>query len=263
MNIDAYLQRIGYTGPVVPTLETLRGLHYAHLLTVPFENLSIHLREPIVLDEARLFEKVVARKRGGFCYELNGLFAALLRALGFRLTLHSARVWDEKQQTFGPEFDHLTLLVQLEQLWLVDVGFGDSFWYPLDMTAQTPQPSGLRAYKLTANGDQWLMQEEAQADGSWEGYLFSPRAYTLNDFAERCHEYQTSPECGFTQRLVCSRATPNGRITLSNQRLIHTQGTEKRETPLASATAGLAALREHFAVDLPRWPEVLYPPKEA
>ena len=130
MDASAYLQRINYVGPLAPSAETLRQLHLAHLLSVPFENLSIHRREPIVLDDAALFEKIVRLQRGGFCYELNGVFAALLRSLGFKVTMLSAEVANGKGE-FGPPFDHMTLMVTLEDRWLADVGFGDSFREPL------------------------------------------------------------------------------------------------------------------------------------
>src|SRR3989440_10034587 len=130
MDIQAYLQRIDYTGPLVPSAKTLRLLQVAHLRTVPFENLSIHSGEPIVLDDDALFEKIVSRRRGGFCYELNGLFAALLRALGFDVVLLSAGV-AHAGGGFGPEFDHLLLVVDLQEHWLADVGFGDSFLEPV------------------------------------------------------------------------------------------------------------------------------------
>src|SRR6266478_8207742 len=112
MDIRAYLQRLDYTGAIAPNAETLRLLQLAHLRAVPFENLSIHSREPIVLDDRALFEKIVSRRRGGFCYELNGLFAALLRALGFEVEMLSARV-ATAEESVGPDFDHMTLLVTL------------------------------------------------------------------------------------------------------------------------------------------------------
>src|SRR5437660_12879903 len=114
MDIQAYLQRIDYTGPLVPSAKTLRLLQVAHLRTIPFENLSIHSGEPIVLDDDALFEKIVRRRRGGFCYELNGLFAALLRALGFDVKMLSARVAND-ERIFGPDFDHMALLVTLAE----------------------------------------------------------------------------------------------------------------------------------------------------
>src|SRR5437762_14222540 len=101
MHVGAYLQRINYRGSPEPNAQTLRELHRAHMLTVPFENLDIHLGRPITLGQAALFDKIVTRRRGGFCYELNGLFAALLRALGFDVTMLSARV-ARADGSFGP-----------------------------------------------------------------------------------------------------------------------------------------------------------------
>src|SRR5690349_13974281 len=117
LDVDAYLERLEYDGPRTPTVETLCRLQEAHLLIVPFENLDIFLRRRIVLDEAALFDKIVRQRRGGFCYEVNGLFAALLRALRFSVTLLSARDV-HADGTYGPEFDHLALLVTLDSRWL-------------------------------------------------------------------------------------------------------------------------------------------------
>src|SRR5256714_14530740 len=121
--IDEYLARIGYAGPRDPTPEVLRALHERHLLSVPFENLDIHLGREIVTDEQRIVDKVVAERRGGFCYELNGAFAALLRALGFDVTMLSARV-PRPDGTTSPEFDPMTLLVRTDgERWLAGSGF--------------------------------------------------------------------------------------------------------------------------------------------
>src|SRR5215208_6825945 len=128
----AYLSRIGHTGPRDPTIDTLRALHRAHLAAVPFENLDIHAGRPIRLDRSAFFRKIVGERRGGFCYELNGLFGALLEALGFEVTLLSARVAREGGG-FGPEFDHLVLLVSAGGRWIADVGFGRSFEEPLSL----------------------------------------------------------------------------------------------------------------------------------
>ncbi|HEY2737608.1 MAG TPA: arylamine N-acetyltransferase, partial [Thermoanaerobaculia bacterium] len=141
MDVAAYLQRIRYRGLTAPDAETLQQLHEAHLLAVPFENLSIHRGEPIELAEEALFEKVVVRRRGGFCYELNGLFAALLRSLGFEVTMLSAGVL-RANGDFSPEFDHMALLVNHEERWLVDVGFGDLFRQPLRLDERGPQVQG-------------------------------------------------------------------------------------------------------------------------
>src|SRR5260370_7395919 len=129
MNVPAYLRRIGYSGPITPTLETLRSIHRAHLETVPFENLDISLKRPIVLDQDRFVHKIVEENRGGFCYELNGAFAALLSELGYRVTLLSAPA-PPKDGSPGPAFDHLALPVDLDQPSLADVGFGECFLEP-------------------------------------------------------------------------------------------------------------------------------------
>src|SRR5437763_9773497 len=124
MNVTAYLERINYHGPTAPTAETLGELHRAHMLAVPFENLDIHLGREIVLDDERLYAKIVERRRGGFCYELNGAFAALLRSLGFSVKKLAAGV-ARADGTFGPLFDHMALVVELEERWPASVGFGD------------------------------------------------------------------------------------------------------------------------------------------
>ena len=138
MNVDAYLARIGFLGPTPHSAETLRALHVSHMRTVPFENLDIWLGRPIVCDQERFLHKIINLRRGGFCYELNGAFAALLRALGFSVTLLSGRVARE-DGTASPEFDHLALRVDLEEPWLADVGFGDSFLEPLRLKPDVEQ----------------------------------------------------------------------------------------------------------------------------
>src|SRR5215213_4881753 len=172
MDVQAYLRRINYRGELAPTAATLRELHRAHLLAVPFENLDIHLGRPIILDQEALFDKIVTRRRGGFCYELNGVFALLLRELGFDVTLLAAGV-ARANGSFGPEFDHLTLLVKSpstdpttrnlqstiynlqSEMWLADVGFGDSFRAPLCFVEGVEQEQDGRAYRLDRAGEHY------------------------------------------------------------------------------------------------------------
>ncbi len=226
MDIAKYLERINYHGSLEPALPTLRALHKAHMLAVPFENLDISLGRAIVLDEASLWKKIVEHHRGGFCYELNGLFALLLRTLGFRVDMLSAAVANSTGE-FGPEFDHLTLLIHLEQDWLADVGFGDSFRQPLLLQATLTQLQVESSYRLERVGESWIFQEW---DGAWKpAYRFSLQSHALRDFAAMCSYHQTSPKSTFTQKRVCSLATPSGRITLSDQRLITTHDGERAE----------------------------------
>jgi N-hydroxyarylamine O-acetyltransferase len=249
MNLSAYLQRLNYTGSLDPNAETLRALHQAHLLAIPFENLDIHLGRPIVPDEAAFFDKIVEQRRGGFCYELNGLFAALLRELDFEVTMLSARVAGENGN-FGPEFDHLTLLVQLEKRWLADVGFGEGFREPLQLDKPGEQKQAAGMYRLTQEDEAWIYWLHDEAKGWQAQYRFTLQPRQLADFAEMCHYQQSSPQSHFTQKRVCSLATPEGRVTLSDNRLIITRHGQRQERELSSPAEQEAALRDYFGVEL-------------
>jgi N-hydroxyarylamine O-acetyltransferase len=248
LNVEAYLERIHYDGSVAPTAGTLRELQVAHLLTVPFENLSIHSSEPIVLEDEALFTKIVERRRGGFCYEANGLFAALLRAIGFDVTMLSAEV-AHQEGGFSQPFDHMTLMVRLEQRWLVDVGFGDSFLEPLLLDERSEQIQGDRAYRVAPDGSYLIVSR--RDNNQWKPqYRFTLQPYKYDDFAAMCRYHQTSPESHFTQGRICSRATADaGRITLSEMRLITTsRNGELRERILQSSEEYADALRKYFGV---------------
>jgi N-hydroxyarylamine O-acetyltransferase len=251
MDVSVYLDRVGYHGPLEPTAETLRQLHLAHMYAVPFENLSIHAGEPIELDDEKLFEKIVTRRRGGFCYELNGLFAALLRELGFEVAMLSAEVMGSSG-TFSPEFDHMALLVTLADRWLADVGFGDSFVEPLRLDDRGEKVQGRSAYRIDEAGDGRFLLLRRDEGGEWTGqYRFSLTPHVYADYADRCRFHQTSPESHFMQGRVCSLALPDGRVTLSRMRLITTRGGERQECELAGDEEYAAALRERFGVVLP------------
>jgi len=248
MNIEAYLKRISYTGPLTPAPETLRALQVAHLLTVPFENLSIHSGEPIVLNEDALFTKIVEKKRGGFCYECNGLFAGLLRALGFEVAMLAAGVARPKGG-FGPNFDHMTLMVSLEQRWLVDVGFGDSFREPLRLDEPGEQLQNNHAYQIVTDGPSFTLMQRI-SDGEWKAqYRFTLEPHEYDDYAEMCRYHQTSPESHFTRARICSLATDDGRVTLSDMRFIETSGNnEQQERNVAGEAEYATILRERFGI---------------
>src|ERR1044072_840719 len=214
MDVDAYLKRINYTGSRERTAETLRELQVAHLMSVPFENLSIHAGEPIVLDEDALFTKIVEQRRGGFCYECNGLFAGLLRALGFDVAMLAAGV-AHATGGFGPMFDHMTLMVTLAERWLVDVVFGESFVEPLLLDERADQVQGTRSFRLVDEDDHVVLNLRNDGEDWQPQYRFTLQLYTFPDYEAMCHFHQTSPESHFTKNVVCSRLTTDGRITLS------------------------------------------------
>lgn len=248
MDIPAYLQRITYHGSLAPTAETLRELQVAHLLAVPFENLSIHSKEPIVLNDDSLFDKIVNRRRGGFCYELNGLFAALLRGLGFNVAMLSARVANA-DGIFGPDFDHMTLMVTLDKPWLADVGFGDSFLEPLSLDERGEQVQGVRAYKIMPDDNHLILRQRIAA-GEWKNqYRFTLQPYDYPDYVGMCHYHQSSPQSHFTKARVCTMAIPEGRITLSGMRLITTHyGGDRQERLLESEEEYARLLQERFGI---------------
>lgn len=251
MNVTAYLERINYHGPLELTAGTLRALQVAHLISVPFENLSIHAGELIVLDDEALFTKIVERRRGGFCYECNGLFAALLRAIGFDVSMLSAEV-ARADGGFSPPFDHMALMVQLEQRWLVDVGFGESFLEPLLLDERAEQRQGNQAFRIAAE-DGYLKLIKNDGD-KWEPeYRFTLQPHNYRDFDAMCRYHQTSPDSHFTQGRICSRAIENGgRITLSEMRLISTSKEgERQERALQSDEEYRAVLRGEFGITMP------------
>ena len=249
MNIEAYLKRINYSGSRKVTPETLRALQVAHLMSVPFENLSIHAGEPIVLEEEALFTKIVEQKRGGFCYECNGLFAGLLRALGFDVAMLAAGV-AKREGGFGPIFDHMTLMVTLAERWLVDVGFGESFVEPLLLDTRSDQVQGTRTFRLVDDADHLILMRRNDGEDWQPQYRFTLQPYTVPDYEEMCRFHQTSPESHFTRNLICSRATDDGRITLSDMRFITTSGPQRLrdERTLSSREEYDRVLQDQFGV---------------
>jgi N-hydroxyarylamine O-acetyltransferase len=253
MEISAYLARIDYAKPIRPDAQTLYGLQVAHMLHVPFENLDIGLKRPIQLSEEALWNKIVIQKRGGFCYELNGLFARLLNEIGFDVTYLNARVYD-RDGALGINYDHLALLVKIpgqSVRWLADVGFGDSFNEPLNFEERGEQVQGLRRYRLDQTSNGYITWQK-NYDGSWERhYFFDLKPHTFPaDYEAACLYHQTSPESSFTRGSIISRATSDGRVSLEDGRLILTSKGLREVRPIASKEEHHALLNEHFGVVL-------------
>lgn len=267
---DAYLHRLGATRPQHPTTEALRELHLRHLRTVPFENLSIHLGEEIVLEEKRLLDKVVEARRGGFCYELNGGFGALLAALGYEVRLLAARVYGDEGR-LGIPYDHLALRVRTADGgdWLVDVGFGAHSHYPLAFAERGEQPDPGGTFRVAEAGPDpaGVLGGGAGSAGAPDldvvrngrpQYRLETRPRALGDFAAGAWWHSTSPQSHFTRSLVCSRVTEDGgRITLSGRALTTTTPDGRKETrELGTDEEVLAVYRERFGIGLSRVPTV-------
>ncbi|MFJ9818230.1 arylamine N-acetyltransferase [Streptomyces sp. NPDC101151] len=267
---DAYLRRLGATRPQHPTTGALRELHLRHLRTVPFENLSIHLGEEIVLEEKRLLDKVVEARRGGFCYELNGAFGALLSALGYEVGLLAGRVYGDEGR-LGIPYDHLALRVRTADGgdWLADVGFGAHSHYPLAFAERGDQtdPGGtFRVAEAGADpagvlGGGGASAGTADLDVLRNGkpqYRLETRPRAFGDFAAGAWWHSTSPHSHFTRSLVCSRVTDDGgRITIGGRTLTTTAPDGRKETrELGTDEEVLSVYRERFGIGLSSVPTV-------
>jgi N-hydroxyarylamine O-acetyltransferase len=250
MNREKYLRRIGIEkNDIEPTAENLKLLQRQHLLRVPFENLDIHWKRPILPDTSKFYQKIVEDRRGGFCYELNGLFNELLRDVGFQTRLVSARVSDGTGG-FSNEYDHLAIIVKIGELdYLADVGFGAFTAEPLVLIYDLEQEDGTGVFVIKRFDEGYL--EVAKKDSEiWRSeYIFKPFGRDLSEFAEMCRFHQTSPESHFTQGKVCSLMTADGRKTLTDKKFIETKNGQKTETDVNSEEAFNLILAREFRIE--------------
>lgn len=250
MNQKHYLARIEYHGPLKPNLALLAALQKAHLFHVPFENLDIHLNRPITLDLQTLYKKIVIDRRGGFCYELNGLFYQLLKNIGFEVKRVSARVY-VKDGGLGPECDHMAIIARIEKTdYLVDVGFGEFAVAPLIIHTEGIQQDERGAFKLDTL-DAACYKVSKQTGDKWQPeYAVSLRPRALHEFDAMCQHHQSSPDSHFTQNKLCSLATQEGRITLSDQTFKTKTQDKIEEWHVNNNTEFFAYLRQYFAIDI-------------
>jgi N-hydroxyarylamine O-acetyltransferase len=249
MDIDAYLKRIGVSGRKKPDLEFLTELQRRHLLSIPFENLDIvPLGKPFGIDTNKFFEKLVLKNRGGFCYENNTVFGMALSELGFDVTYLSAGVMNEKNE-FGPEFDHMTLLVRLEKDYLADVGFGDSSHSPLAFDEE-PRTDLSGAFRIHRNDDSTFFLEK-NVEGQWKPeHRFTLIPHTFSEYEMMCRYHQTSADSPFTRKSLCTIATEHGRFRLSDMNFAITHDGEKTERTLSSQEEWKDVLKTHFGIVL-------------
>ena len=253
--VDKYLERINVRrNDISPDLGTLKLLQRQHLLNVPFENLDIHWKRPILLDTTGFHRKIVDEVRGGFCYELNGLFNELLRHVGFTTRLISARVFHDDGTT-GPEFDHAAIIVSMnEGEYLTDVGFGDFTSGPLKFTVGEEQSDDAGTFSFRRNADGYFDVMKRVGD-DWKGeYAFRDIPRDLSEFSEMCNFQQYSPDSHFTRGKICSVLTENGRKTLTDAKFIVTINGERTETAVAHDTEFDEILMREFQIGRPAQP---------
>ena len=249
MDIKAYLNRIGIKKISEPSLIFLTELQNSHLLSIPFEDLDIPDRNRIEPDLNKIYNKIILTKRGGFCYELNGLFHWLLTSLGFKVDMLSARVFNSQKNYYGPEFDHMTLLVHIDKDYLVDVGFGDSFRRPIEMPdGETEDVSGY--YRLSIKEDRLIELLKKEDNDFLRQYCFTTNPQKFKDYKEMCAFHQDSPASHFRTRMLCTIATEKGRITLSNNSLTITENGVKTKTDFTDANEFYILLNKYFGINL-------------
>lgn len=235
--------------------DSLQEIQAHHMLSVPFENLDIVYGQSVQLGLESIYDKIVTKRRGGYCYELNGLLGWCLQNIGYRVSILSGRVRRD-DGSFGLEFDHMILLVHLDEDYIVDVGFGDSVRSPLPLSGEiVTDVSGV--YRIKNPFDSSILEFQKQIEGDWiSEFDFTLQPRKFEDFYEMNVYQQTSPNSHFTQSLICSIATPTGRVSISGDSFIETIGSEKTRLPVPSIQERNDLLRLRFGIDTDLFKEI-------
>lgn len=251
IDFDVYLDRIQCKRERNLTLRYLRTLHRNHLYNIPFENLDIHYGKQIILDVNKIYEKLIKRKRGGFCYELNGLFFQLLIHLGFYVKLLSARII-AKNGTLGNEYDHLFLVVyNKDKKWLVDVGFGELFLEPLYFEVGKVQMDGNRYFRIEKTPDGFYKLQSSDDSISFKDeFIFTMKERQFIEFINMCQYHQSSPKSKFTRNKIITKAIKEGRITLTDKNFVIKNLGQKSEEAIFNKDQFEVKLLQHFGIKM-------------
>lgn len=233
MNLEAYMKRIGFDQKLDPSYDVLEQLIYSHAMTIPFENIDIQNKVPIDLDVNAFFNKVIHGGRGGYCYELNGLFYELLSSIGYNVRRVMGRVVNGR--SIGPEFDHLALIVTIAgEEYLVDVGFGDFSLKPLNVLSTRLQSDNRAIFRVSDHGmidGKYYKKIEKQNPLNKElllKYYFTTDARELNDFTSMNRHQQTHSNSHFVRNYICTMPTEQGRKSILNNKAVFTYKDRKR-----------------------------------
>lgn len=258
MDIDAYLKRIAYDGPLRPDVATLKALHRAHLRAIPYENLDVQLGRPVPMDAKAAFGKIVTRKRGGWCYEMNGLFAWALQELGFSVTRCTGAVMRESR---GDEAiaNHLVLKMAVEEsVFLADVGFGDGPQDPVLLAAGPFVSQGFDFALSSLHDGWWRLHNNKPENASSFDFTLTPADETL--LAQRCLWLQSSPQSPFVQNAVLQRHGDRFVWQLRGRVLRKLTPEGKKDYLIENAPEYLGVLMEIFSINLPEaadlWPKI-------
>jgi N-hydroxyarylamine O-acetyltransferase len=248
--LDSYFERINYKGSTEASEGTLRDLHIAHTLSVPFENLDVFYRRPILLDGASLHKKIVKTRRGGYCFEMNGIFSLVLQEMGFKVTNLLARVTiDGIHYTTKT---HQAILVEIAgNQWLADVGFGnEGIIAPLILEENREQNQFAHTFRLTTHPGLGYVLEKKDEAGYHPLYAFTLDACSPEDFLMSNHFTSTFPDSFFLTMRMCTMPTKDGRITLTDDRFKVVKNKDVIELSIANDAEFNAVLKEHFGLDL-------------
>lgn len=254
--LDEYFSRIGYSGEGRADLESLRTLHRQHAFEIPFENIDIQLGRSISIALDQIFEKLVRARRGGYCFEMNGLFVGVLKRLGFKIHQHCARVVLGGVLPKDSPRTHQMTTVELDgERWLVDVGFGaHGLIEPLRVQTASESAQFAERFRLCDAGRHGLMLQALVKGEFMDQYCFTNEESMEADYAIANHYTATAVNSIFVQRLICTKPTPGGRVTLGNGVLIRAEknpsGDERKVERVRTASELDHTLREVFGIQL-------------
>ncbi|VAX39054.1 hypothetical protein MNBD_PLANCTO02-127 [hydrothermal vent metagenome] len=254
LNIDSYLERIQFSDTPRVDLSTLRELHKQHVFTIPFENLDIHFGNPISLEISSLFKKLILNKRGGYCFELNGLFQSLLESLGFQVFSTAGRVLFDSEGI--PPRSHRLLIVTLEkEQWLVDVGFGAyGLLEPIPLIVGGEYTQFGEEFKLEHDHELGFIFK-SKVNHNWiSQYTFTLEPHLPVDFIFPNYYHSHSPESIFTQKKICQLPTPEGRKKLAGMKLSLPHNGQSMETVARNQNEYIEMLKTHFNIEIPATP---------
>lgn len=224
MDVELYLNRINYNKQIDVSKEVLFELQAAHLLSIPFENLDIHYNQKIKLDIDSIFQKIVINNRGGFCYELNGLFYHLLKEIGFDVQMISGKVYS-KDGSYGEEFDHLAIIANVnKKRYLVDVGFGKFSFKPLEILFNITLKDKFGLFMFDYCLGNKLRINTIENGNLTPQYIFEIKERAFLEFGKMCEFHQTSKDSHFKTKKVVSIVTHDGRVTLNDNQIKITEG---------------------------------------
>jgi N-hydroxyarylamine O-acetyltransferase len=250
IDLAAYAERIGFTGELRPSAECLREVHLAHATHVPFENIEVLMRRPVPLDIESLWKKLVVDRRGGYCFEQNTLFAAVLEKIGFRVTRLAARV--RLGGTGITSRGHMLLAVEADgRKFLVDVGFGgDALLYPIPWVPGETAGQFAWQYRLMVEAPGYLLQTW-RADGWVDLYSFTMEEQYAVDYEVANYHTATHPDSFFRKQLMVHMPGPEVRVTLFDRRLMERRPEGSTEVVLADDAAVLETLASRFGLHFP------------